>query len=829
MKAVVMAGGEGSRLRPLTLGRPKPMVPLVNRPMLEHILLLLKRHGITEVVITVQYMASFIQDRIGDGSDLGMHVTYSVEEHPLGTAGSVRQAAETLKDTFLVISGDALTDFDLQAIVDYHKKVQAMVTLTLYRVANPLEYGVVITSDDGRVRQFQEKPSWAEVVTDTINTGIYVLEPSIFDYYQPDQVFDFSKDLFPLLLKEDKPLYGYVADAYWTDVGSIEEYVRATRDALAGKVKIDWGVEPADGVWREEGVEIAPDATVNGPVYIGRDVKIRHGAVVHGPTVIRDNTVVERRATVDRSIVWRNNFIGPRSEMHGTLLCTECNVQANAVLFENAVVADQTVVGRGAIIQPNVKIWPHKEVEAGAVVSTSIIWGSAGRRVLFGRHGVTGLINVDFTPEMLTKLGSAYASTLPLGSSVTMNRDLAVPSRMLKRALNSGVPSAGVNVLDLSAVPIPVARFYTCVSEAVGGVHVQVTSEDRSITNISFFDRSGMDLDKGTQRKIETAYFREDFRRATVEDIGETAYAPEVAERYTRAFMDAVDRDAIALSGYRLAVDYSQGSTSEIFPHILRSLGCHVIDLNASAELTRMPRSVADYETAYGQLSNIVPALRFDLGVMLDINGERLHIVDATGRRVLQLEMLAAAACLVFTQYDGATVAVPVDAPSVFETLASRHGGKVVRTRLDSQALMSAATQKNVRLAGDGHGRMIFPTLHPTFDAMFSLAKVLELLSNARARLHEVVADLPPWYIQEADVPCPWDKKGRVMRLLGEQYRERRARALDGIKIQLGKDWVLILPDPDEPQFHLVAEAASEKEAREVVDKYAGIVTGLQQ
>ena len=268
MKAVVMAGGEGTRLRPLTLGRPKPMVPLVNRSMLEHILLLLKRHGITDVVLTVQYMASYIQTHIGDGSDLGMNVTYSVEEHPLGTAGSVRQAAESLDDTFLVISGDALTDFDLHAAIEFHRSKGAMATLTLHRVPHPLEYGVVVTDGDGRIKQFQEKPSWSEVVTDTINTGIYVLEPSVFEWYARDQVFDFSKDLFPLLLKEGKPLYGYVADGYWTDVGSIEEYVRATRDVLEGKVGIEWSGQQVDGTWREGGVEIAQDARIIGPVYL---------------------------------------------------------------------------------------------------------------------------------------------------------------------------------------------------------------------------------------------------------------------------------------------------------------------------------------------------------------------------------------------------------------------------------------------------------------------------------------------------------------------------------------------------------------------------------
>jgi mannose-1-phosphate guanylyltransferase/phosphomannomutase len=828
MKAVVMAGGEGSRLRPLTLGRPKPMVPLVNRPMLEHILLLLKRHGITDVVLTVQYMATYIQNQLGDGSDLGMNITYSVEDQPLGTAGSVRQAAESLKDTFLVISGDSLTDFDIGAIVDFHRKAKAMCTLTLYRVANPLEYGVVVTGEGGRIREFQEKPSWSEVVTDTINTGLYVLEPSIFEYYERDQVFDFSKDLFPLLLRDEKPLYGYVAEGYWNDIGNLEEYVRSTRDVLAGKVVVDWQAEEADGIWKEAGVDIAPSAVLHPPVYLGRDVKIDAGAIIHGPTVIGDNTVVEQRAHIDRSIIWRNDYIGSYSEVRGSLLADECNVKANAVVFENAVIADQSVIGRGAIIQPNVKIWPHKEVEAGAVVSTSIIWGSAGRRVLFGRRGVSGLINVDFTPDALARLGSAYASTMPIGASITINRDLAVPSRMLKRAIASGLPSAGANVMDLSAVPIPVARFYTCASSAVGGVHVRISSYDRSVVHVNFFDRNGMDLDKGTQRKIETAYFREDFRRAHLDDIGTTTYAPDVAGRYTRAFMDHVDREGLARAAYRMVIDYSFGSTGQLLPSILDDLSCHVIDLNVGTNLTRTVRSSPEYATAYAELAQIVSALKFDLGFMLDVNGERLEVVDGRGNQVSRMAMLAALACLVFQQSKGAAVAVPVDAPTVFEQLAAAHGGRVIRTRLDNQSLMSAAAQKGVRLGGDGRGRIIFSEIHPAFDAMFTMVKLLELLANAHTTLHEVVASLPAWHVSEGTVACPWDRRGKVMRMLGEQYRERRARTSDGIKIQLGNEWVLIVPDPDEPQFHLVAEAGSDGDARALVDKYGSIVTGLQ-
>jgi mannose-1-phosphate guanylyltransferase/phosphomannomutase len=290
-----------------------------------------------------------------------------------------------------------------------------------------------------------------------------------------------------------------------------------------------------------------------------------------------------------------------------------------------------------------------------------------------------------------------------------------------------------------------------------------------------------------------------------------------------------VDQEAIERTGFRVVVDYSLGAASEILPEILRSLGCNSIDLNAGVGLTRTPRSSAEYQTAFDQLGNIVSALHYDMGAMLDVNGERLHMVDGSGRRIPQMEMLAAMAALVFRSQPGTTVAVPVDAPSAFESLAAGCGGKILRTRLDGQSLMAAASQKSVRLAGDGRGRYIFPTLHPTFDGMFSLAKLLELLAHERTALHDVLKALPSWHMRETDVPCPWDKKGRVMRLLGEQYRERRVRTADGIKIGLGDEWVLILPDPDEPQFHLVAEAGTDSEAAALADKYASIVTGLQR
>ena len=238
MKAVVMAGGEGSRLRPLTLERPKPMITLGHAPAIEHILRLLKHHGITDVVISLHYLGSVIEDYFRSGEELGLNITYTHEDRPLGTAGSVALARDVLDEPFLVISGDALTDVDLSAFASFFTERSAQAALLLYRVENPLEYGVVITDDDGRVRQFQEKPSWGEVLSDTVNTGIYALHPSALDDIPPGREVDFSLDVFPAMLRRGEAVYGYVAGGYWTDVGMLDAYRQANADLVRGRVRV---------------------------------------------------------------------------------------------------------------------------------------------------------------------------------------------------------------------------------------------------------------------------------------------------------------------------------------------------------------------------------------------------------------------------------------------------------------------------------------------------------------------------------------------------------------------------------------------------------------
>ncbi len=837
MKAVVMAGGEGSRLRPLTVGRPKPMVPIVSRPVMEHILLLLKKHGITEVVVTLQYLAGVIQSYFGDGSQLGMRIEYTVEDVPLGTAGSVKQAQHLLTETFLVISGDALTDYDLTAIIEQHRKWGAMATLTLARVPNPLEFGVVITNEDGTIRQFLEKPGWSEVFSDTVNTGIYVIEPKALNYVPSSQPFDFSHDLFPILMRNGDPMYGYIADRYWCDVGSLEEYARASRDVLEGRVEVvSRGRDMGNGIWMGERVDIAPDARLIGPIWLGDEVKIGPGAEIIGPSVLRDNVIVDRRATIDRSIIWRSCYVGERAEVRGALLCRQVSVKSNVVIFEGAVVGDNCTIEEGAIIRANVKIWPNKQVEAGATVSSSIIYGQQGRRLLFGRNGVSGLANIDMTPEFAAKLGAAYGSTLPMHSTVAINRDLYRTSRMIKRAIISGLSSAGVNVWDLTSLPLPVARYFTRVSTALGGVHVRVSSTDSRMIDVKLMDKVGRDADRNLERKVESLFFREDFRRAQLDEIGLITYASEAEWRYREGFLAAVDAEAVAMASPHLVIDYGQGTTGAMLPALLDQLGCKVVALNAGVEDNRLANSAVDPQETLKQLQAITAALPTDLGVGVEMAGERITLVDGQGRLVPPMTALAALTSLVLQVEKEANpvgnppiVAVPVTAPSILETIAERYGGVIQRTKANSQAIMAAATNEGVVLAGDGEGGIIFPRFHATFDGMFAVAKLLELLAALGTSLGAVVSSLPRYYQSTTSVTCAWEVKGKVMRMLNENYRSQRGRHIDGIRIEAGDEWVLVLPDADRPLFHIVAEARSEQAAKSLADKYASVVNGLQR
>ena len=826
MKAIVMAGGQGSRLRPLTVSRPKPLIPLVNKPMVAHIIDWLRRHHITDIILTLQHQADWFQGYLGTGTGMGVRIAYAVEESPLGTAGGVRntidQGLVSFDETVVVVSGDAVTDFDLQALVDFHESRGADVTVALHQVDNPLEYGMVITEPDGRIVQFVEKPGWAEVVSDLVNTGIYVLRAEVLAAVPPNEPYDFSSDLFPRLLREGRPLYGLPMKGYWTDAGTPPAYMQASFDMLRGRVwHQPFGEERMEGVWVGENVLIHETAHVEGPVYLGDNVRIKAHVTIEGPAVVRDDTVVDERARLSRSILWRGCYVGEGAEINGAIISKQCVIKRNARVHQGVVIGDKTVIGESAVIHPNVKIWPEKEVEAGAEVRESIIWaGQRGRRTLFGRFGVTGVVNVDLTPEFAAKLGVAFGASLPKDSIVTINRDRHPGSRMLKRAIISGLPAAGVQVLDLRTQPIPVARYFTRNSEAEAGVHVRISPFDRQVVDIRFFNKHGINLGRVKEREVERLFFREDFRRVQVDEIGRISYAADVTQLYAQAFLKHLNLEVIQARAFTLAVDYAHGSTTDVMEPLLDDMHVDVVSLNARPEFSLLSTTREAWEALLTRLGTLTFTMRLDLGAMLDVSGEKLYLVDDRGQRIPDMRAAVLMADLMWRLRPDASIAVPVDAPTVFETLAKGYGGRVVRTRVDVQALMAEAATRNVDLAMTGNGDFIFACFHPAPDGMFALAKLLEYLAAQDLALSRALEGLPAFYRMHATIRCPLAEKGRVMRAVNEGVAPYIIDTIDGVRFSAGDGrWVLIRPDADRPLLHIVAQGTSAEDAQRLVEQ----------
>jgi len=815
-----MAGGEGTRLRPLTSNQPKPMLPMANRPMMEHVVNLLRQHGFEDIVVTVAFMANAIRSYFGDGSDFGVRMVYATEETPLGTAGSVRNAMDELDERFVVISGDVLTDLDLTSLVDYHASKGALATIALKAVEDPLEFGIVITREDGSIDRFLEKPTWGQVFSDTINTGIYVLEPAVFDYIAPGRSVDFSEEVFPAVLEQGKPIYGYVAEGYWEDVGTLDAYLRAHTDILDEKVAVQIGGFPLrPGVWLGKGAEVAPSADVRGPAIIGDNCHVGEHAVLGEYCVIGANVRIGDNASFERTVVHDHAFLGPGVRLDGCVLGRSCDLRQGARCEEGVVLGDETFVGAHAVIKSGVKVYPFKTVEAGATVNTSIVWESRGPRSLFGRMGVTGLANVDISPELVMRLSMAWASTLEKGTTVAASRDTSRAARVLKRAMIVGCNAAGVDVEDLEVATVPVTRFQVRSGRGLGGISVRLMDRDPQSVMIRFFDQDGIDIAEPAQRKIERLYHREEFRRALASEIGDIGYAPRALELYTAALIDTVDVDAIARCGFKMVLDYSFGTASFVMPNVLAKLGAEVLVVNPYAATAAVVAS--DRRAAAEHVAGLVRASGAHLGAVIDAGGEQLTLVDDEGRTLSDDQALLLLLDLVVSTTHHAKVALPVAAPMAAEQLCVSAEAEILWTKLSATHLMEVAGAGGVTFAASQMGGFIFPRFLPSFDAVATLVHTLDLLARTGAQMSKLTERLPPINIVHEEVVTPWEQKGTVMRTMVERAQRRDVILVDGVKLPEPDGWTLVVPDPEEPVTHVWAEAPSESEARARAQEHA--------
>ena len=824
-----MAGGEGTRLRPLTSNQPKPLVPIVGKPCMEHILELLKRHGFEDVIVTVAFLPQAIRSYFGTGESLGIDLAYSVEESPAGTAGSVRLAAGRLDDTFLVISGDALCDVDLGRLVAFHREKQASATIGLMSVDNPLEFGIVVTDEDGRVERFLEKPSWGQVFSDTINTGIYVLEPEVLKHIPGDRPFDFSKELFPLLLEMGRPIYGCVLDGYWQDIGNLDQYRQANFDALDERVRLEiGGIRIRGNVWLGDGVDVHDLDAIEGPAFLGNYCRVAPEATVGPYSVLSTSVTLRERARTTRSIVDSSTYIGRSAVVEGAIVGRSCDIRAHVHVHEGVAIGDEVTIGAESVIMPGVRIYPYKEVETGAHLFESLIWESRGTARIFGKDGVSGLVNVDLTPDVAVRLASALGTALKRGARVVASREGAPACRMIKRAMISGLSSTGVGVADLRVIPAAVARHLVKSEGFDAAIHVGVSPSDPEAIRIQFFEQPGIEMSSATQKEVEKHFTRGEIRRVAGTDVGRITYPARARETYASDLLSTLNVDAVRARGFRIVVDYGFSAASYVLPLVLDPLGVEVV---AAHEFPSdgNENAAGPLAASIGQAKRLVAAIGADLGAIFDRPAERLYLVDEQAREIPVELALLLYLRLIGSNGKHGRLAFPVTVTSQVDRLVEGSGLEIVRTAASLQELTRVAADEGVVFGGAVGGGYVFPAFLPGYDAVASLANLLDLLAPVNRPISELVAELPRPTLVHSDLACPWSLKGLVMRVLNERLSGRHLDLTDGIKVFEDRGWVQALPDPDEPVLHLYAEGETVEASDQLVDELRGMVDEIAQ
>jgi len=826
-----MAGGFGTRLRPLSINIPKPMVPVGNLPIMDHVVSLLQRHGITDITSLLYYQAEDIKNYFKDGSPFGVKMKYIKPDADYGTAGAVRMAMENADEPIIVISGDLITDFDLTNAINWHREKKAEATILLTHIENPLPYGIVITDPEGRIVRFLEKPSWGEAFSDTINTGIYLLEPSATNLIPYKKNYDFSQNLYPLMLSKKMKLYGKIMDGYWKDIGNVNEYHRVHHDLFNGDLKLDLKAEEirhdrgviykGANVQIEEGVELSGTVILGNDTVVGATTKLTNCAIGH-------RTRVSGSCEIKNSVVWNDNYIGSETVMDSAIVCSHSKLGQNVKLLDNVIVSDNCTIGDSATVRANCKIWPNKTVEEGAIVATSVVWGEKWNRELFTDSKVTGLAQSEITPDMAVRLGAALGATLGMGAEVVTSRDASDISRLLRRGLLSGILSAGVNVSDLETMPIPVVRYQLGKGKYDAGIYVRHNPDDYRQIDIILFDGSGLDMPNAMLKKIERNYFGEYFERAPLDKIGHLEYTRGVLYDYRNDFIEGIDGNLIHNAGFKVVVDHSNGSSSQIFPTLFTQLGVTITELNANLNPRKFSSTTEENAQAIVQMSAIVSSLKADIGFLLNSAAEKLTVVDENGKPIDNQLLLLIITDLYLQTHRPDKIAVPVGASMGVDEIAAEYGTEVIRVVNDHRGMMEAKLKYGVNFVGGTKGGFIFPGFQLGADAIFTSVKILEMMAQTKKHLGQIRKKHEHYIREMISIPCPWARKGLVMRKIITETDNKKRQLIDGIRIFENNGWVLIAPDRMKASFNILAESRSKEDTSQLIKQYRTYVEDCQ-
>lgn len=753
MKAVVMAGGEGSRLRPLTCTVPKPMVRVMGKPIIGYIIDLLRSHGVDEAAVTLGYLPDAIEKEYSECR--GIKLNMFREDEPLGTAGCVKRAAAGFREPFFVISGDAMCDFDLSKIMTFHKASGAKITIVASEASDPREYGIVKVDKENRVLGFVEKPSWTQAVSNLANSGVYIVNPECLELIPKGRSYDFAKDLFPLMLERDMPIYCYHTADYWCDVGNIDAYMKCQRDVFEGKMKTSASMI-TDGVYIKEEMP-SGDFSIIPPVYIGADVEIAEGAVIGPYAVIDDSCSIERNAKIRYSTVLENCWIGANASVTGALVCSGSALKTGASMFESSVAGAGSIIGAGAQVKPNVLVWPGKIIGGGSTVNTNIKYGSI-RADFLNSNGMDETGGTKLNAETCVRLGASVGSTRN-GKKAGIGFDGSKSAMAMQMAVMSGLIGAGSSVWSFGECFESQLNFLINICGLTAGLYVS----SKNGREIRICGEGGLSIPRHFERSIESGMAKCEFHETEEDEMKEISDMSSIKQLYRQ---ELIKHAPYGLSGISAVVESENSSINMLMQDVLEKLGA-------------------------AENKNLV--------FNIDRSGTRLT-ATVNGEKIPYEKLLAL--CCLNEMKNGRDIAVPYDAPMFLDELAHSHSRRVFR-------YLSTPADNSDSLARRLAAKQIFVR-----DALFLCIKLLSVMKERECSISQLLNELPEKYIIGKTLSIEFSPS-YLADLVGEEEVDLK-NSLEGIRLIRNSGKLLIVPERSGEAVRILAEADTMEAADEL-------------
>lgn len=766
MHAIIMAGGQGSRLRPLTCSIPKPLAPLCGRPVVEYIIELLIKHGCEKAALTLMYKGGQIQEHFEDGKYNGLDLDFIYEDEPLGTAGSVKNAAKGMSGDIIVISADAMCDFDLSAALEQHRKNRADATIIAKRVEDPREYGLININDEKRITGFLEKPSYASCITDLANTGVYILSQRALSLIPDNRSVDFAMDIFPLMLKKEMRLFTVEENGYWCDIGDFHSYIKCQNDMLSNRVKCDIkGHRSLEGIITNGNVNL-DDVKVNGPVYFGSDVKIGAGTIISPGSVIGDNVTIGQGSKVHSSIILSGAYIGDNVSCNHAVLCENARLMGGSAVYEGAVIGDGACIHENSIVEKGVKLWPSKQLQSNSTASYDVKYGYA-RSLICDEDGICGETNAVITPEIMTRLGSS-AVALSKNKIVGISHNGGNAANALQLAFVSGVMAAGGTAWDFGECIESEFEF----SLRKSGVPIAAYIDAGITTNVRLLDKGAMPLTRAQERKLEGCLNRSEYQKASHNEFGSKEDMSSIPKLY---------------------ISELQGMSVE------RARGIKVTVKSINPKIIKLLSPIL---TSGNDLDGE------EIVLSISSNGKKLSAyTNTTG--LVSHNRLVLIACEYFFKRR-IDVALPYDFPSVADKVADAYG-------VDLHRYYSCSCDSSDEKARNIARENAFVT-----DGSILSLILIKHLSNEGITLRDAITSSPEFYTANRFITFESSPLALI-----KSFGNAGGTINEGVTIQDDKGRVLIRPLKTGRGLLLYAEAVNSEIASELCDVYEKKIKGM--